>query len=75
MEYRIVKISRSFWVIERPKLSNPVWPISTKRAMYKAIMLAVLIFGAKYVRQLTTLHIHWLVPSLTSQDTSNENRG
>ena len=58
VEYRIVKVSRSFWQIERPMLNNPVWSIPTKRAVYKAVMLAALTFRAEYVSQLPTLLNH-----------------
>ena len=60
---RIAKASRAFGCLRDPIFNNPILSIPTKRTVYKAIVLAVLLYGAEtwalkaeHVRRLTTFH-------------------
>ena len=60
---RIAKASKTFGCLRSPIFNNPILSIPTKRAVYKATVLAVLMYGAetwtlkaKQVRRLTTFH-------------------
>ena len=60
---RIAKASRMFGCLRGPIFNNPILSIPTKRAVYKATVLSVLLYGAEtwalkaeHVRRLTTFH-------------------
>ena len=62
---RIAKATRAFGCLRVPIFNNPILSIPTKRAVYKAIVLAVLLYEAEtwtlkveHVRRLTTFHNH-----------------
>ena len=62
---RIAKDSRAFGCLRDPIFNNPILSIPTERAVYKAIVLAVLSYGAEtwalkaeHVRRLATFHNH-----------------
>ena len=44
---RIAKTSRAFGCLRVPIFSNPVLSVDTKRAVYEAVILAMLFYGAK----------------------------
>ena len=62
---RIAKASRVFGCLRNPIFKNPTLSISTKRTVYKATVLAVLLYGAEtwtlkaeHVRRLNSFHNH-----------------
>ena len=44
---RIVKASRAFGSLRGPIFNNPILSLPTKRAVYRATVLAVLMYGAE----------------------------
>lgn len=65
LKCRIVKASRAFAALRDSIFNKPILSILTKRAVYRATVLAVLMYGAEawtlkteHVRRLTTFHNH-----------------
>ena len=60
---RIEKASRAFGCLRGPIFNNPNMSVATKRAVYKAVVLAVLLYGsetwalkAQHIRRLNVFH-------------------
>ena len=67
---RIAKASKAFGCLRGSIFSNPVLSISTKRAVYRATVLSVLLYGAEtwtlkadHVRRLNSFHFAVFGPS------------
>ena len=62
---RIVKASRAFGCLRGSVFNNPILSLTTKRMVYRAIVLSVLLYGAEtwtlkaeHVRRLNTFYNH-----------------